>query len=345
MAGDYIRMKLFAVSLQRDGAPENNLFMDSIVWNDVQFDGSGNPTTGGAYLSYDPITEEPVMVDYTGQAGASYGFNLWNYFVLFPVPIPENTGTWFENVTTAQVDNTGMTIDDELYSPYMKYDAVLDDYVINEPLNNALGPFNVGQSYGFDPLWNVEDPNTYTYVEKDGTIETLEYTHYGSPKPLDFVDAILFKENVTLQKRLLLIYNDNPTAVTNTKIRIADQNLKGAITEIYQYSDMSDGWYYEREPGYSLKHDTFNWLSALDNVKTDGGDYRPEFVKFWIGPTIDTNTTANVAEEITIDYLGPAGTKEAWAFAVLTQYVTKENGNFAGVDNDYMILATETNAY
>jgi hypothetical protein len=44
-----------------------------------------------------------------------------------------------------------------------------------------------------------------------------------------------------------------------------------------------------------------------------------------------------IPEEITFTI--PA---RGWSMALLTMYVTKENGDYAGINDDYMVLATET---
>jgi hypothetical protein len=287
-------MRLFGISLTRNGQIENNQFMNSVT-STARFH----------------ITEDFQALD-----GEPTGSQLGgNYFVGFPVPIPSGTGSWFENVTTAKVDATGLLPFEDYRTSYLGMEA---------DTNLGIIP---GYKYGFDPLWNVVD-----------TVNSGQYL--GNPKPLGMGDAVAFKRATTLSKRILAIYNDSDTALTNVKVKIADQTLKGAICEITKYG-VYDEEYYDK-----ISYETFNLMSTFDLVKTDGSNYGPDYAKFWFA-TLDVldPQTPFVNEELNIDYLGPAGTKEAWVFAIITQYTTRENGNYAGTDDDYMVLATETEAY
>lgn len=310
-------MKLYGISLTRNGQIENNQFMNSIV------------NTGH------------VTWDESGNAIDTTDVNAFKYFVAFPVPVPSGTGSWFENVTQNKVDTTGLLPlenNDSLYNTTFDTDG---------SFNNYFGPIVPGLKYGFDPKWNLVDSNTYTITLKSGQTGDIDGTHYGFPKPLNIGQAVIFKKATTIAKRIIAIYNDSDTELTNVKVKIADQTLKGAICEIYPYYNMSDAWYYEKPGVISIAENMMNNMAALDLVKTDGSNYGPDYAKFWFTDDLTTlePQTGDVHEEININYLGPAGTKEAWAFAVVSQYVTVENGNYAGTDDDYMVIATETNAY
>jgi hypothetical protein len=335
-------MRLYGISLTRNGAIENNSFMASI-----------NPANvGEMHWTFDPLNGDPI-----GNDGPRVPEDPFlpssTYITAYPVPIPTTTGGWFENVTQAKIDSTGLlpldtSIDSQ--SPYIYYDGDLEENVVDYELVNKFGPYVPELKYGFDPLWNVGDDTEYTWIGKNG--DEYDYgsgTFLGTPKPLSIVDVPWFKQKTCLGKRLIAVYNDSDTALTNVKVRISDQTLKGAVTEITQYVNAADDWYYRRDDiGFSLEEVSIASMAYSDLVRTDGVDYRPEYVKFWLADAnylgLD-NSTMNVLEEITIDYLGPAGTRDAWAFGVLSQYVTVENGNYAGVEDDYMVLSTETNAY
>ena len=333
-------MRLYGISLTRDGVIENNSFMASI-----------NPANvGEMYWTYTPVTGDPIANDGPVPSPAPPLYNGGDYITAYPVSIPTTTGGWFENVTQAKIDSTGLLpLDTSINaeSPYVYYDGV--NNVVDTDLVNKFGPYVPELKYGFDPLWNVEDDTEYTVLRKDGNEYVLNATYLGTPKPLTIIDVPWFKRQTCLGKRLIAVYNDGDTELTNVKVRISDQTLKGAVTELTQYVNASDSWYYKRNDiGFQFDQTSISLMSYSDLVKTDGIDYRPEYVKFWLtdGNYLGLeNTTMNVLEEITINYLGPAGTKEAWAFGVLSQYVTVENGNYAGVEDDYMVLSTETNAY
>ena len=276
-------MKLFGVSLQRNGAIENNNFAASIVW------------TPDALEGFDTT-------------------------YLFPVEIPLGTGSWFENVTTAQVDAAGYAIWDSPFDRYFNSTAIPE------------------YKYGYDPLWNVIDPNSYTWTDKQ-TNETYTLdantTTFGFPKPQDILDMLAIKESCRLQSRLLAIYNDNATEVT-VKVRIADQSFKGAVTELINMTDQNDP-YGLLDTGTGL-----GVLAPFDNqagpsLETDGADYSPANVKFKFLKGSIGNSLPYVPEEMT--YTIPAG---GWALAYMPMYVTKENGDYAGINDDYLILATET---
>lgn len=334
-------MRLYGISLTRNGAIENNSFVASI-----------NPANiGNLVFNIDPLSGEPSAVDVPVGSGATY-------VTVYPVPIPATTGGWFENVSQAKIDSTGlMPIDltdpeaDWPYmSPYIVWNGELDQYEVAQDLVDKFGPIVPELKYGFDPNWNVTDNTDYTFTGKSGTTYDLDGgTQYGFPKPLSVTDVPYFKKKTCLGKRILAVYNDSDVALTNVKVRISDQTLKGAVTELTQYVNYADDWYYKREDiSFNIEEVSLGNIVYSDLVKTDGVDYRPEYVKFWLTPQNYlglNNSTMNVLEEITIPYLGPAGSKDAWAFGVLSQYVTVENGNYAGVEDDYMILSTETNAY
>ena len=280
-------MKLYGVSLQRNGAIENNNFASSIVWTEEL-----DPQLEGYLSTY-----------------------------LFPVEIPAGTGSWFENVSTSQVDAAGWEVN--LYGPF------------DRQFNVTATP---GFKYGYDPLWNVIDPNSYTWTDKQ-TNETYTIdansTTYGFPKPVDISTMVFMKSTCLLQSRLLAIYNDNPTEVT-VKVRIADQSFKGAVTELINMTDQNDP-YDLLDTGTGL-----GVLSPFDyqvgpSLDTDGADYAPANVKFKFIKGSIGNTLPYIPEEMT--YTIPAG---GWALAYMPMYVTKENGDYAGINDDYLILATET---
>ena len=283
MDGDNIRMKLFGVSLQRNGAIENNNFAASIVWTP-----DANPAFINTYL--------------------------------FPVEIPAGTGSWFENVTTEQVDAAG----------YEVFGGPFDRH-FNE---TAIPEYK----YGYDPLWNVLDPNTYTYTDKqtEQTYTVLaNETTFGFPKPSDLSEMIYAKSVCRLQSRLLAIYNDNPTEVT-VKVRIADQSFKGAVTELINMTDQNDAYgLLDTGTGLGVLYPFENTTGP--SLETDGADYSPANVKFKFQKGALGNTLPYIPEEMT--YTIPAG---GWAMAFMPMYVTKENGDYAGIDDDYLILATET---
>jgi len=267
-------MKLFGVSLQRNGAIENNTFKDSVIWTD----GTG-PDEGT------------------------------QYFYFFPVEIPSGTGSWFSNVTTEQVDAAGYTV-----FPQGEFDKYFNP--------TAVPDFK----YGYDPLWNVLDTNSYSWTTKGGLaieVPANEVT-MGFPKLQSALDAVGAKNNCRLQNRLLAIWNDSSDTVT-AKVRIADQSFKGAVTELTTWQQTNDP--------YQI------WTTADDylSVETDGANNSPSNVKFRFTRVGLGNNLPYVPEEITVT-LAP----DAWTIALLSMYVTKENGNYAGVDDDYMILATET---
>ena len=331
-----LHMRFYGLSLTRNGPIENNNFMSSIS------------SVGEVLFTYNPATDSFTAADWVPGTPGEDQFAS-QYFVAFPVPIPATTGGWFENVTTAKVDSTGHL---PLEDPYSYYNP--DNYGnLSKALDQALGPYIPEYRYGFDPLWNVPATGTVNISYKDDEDPTivneiewdLGFGFEGTPRPLDIYDWQNMKKNTTLAKRILVVYNDTDQALTNVKVRIADQTLKGAVTEIWNYFSFMDDWYYTT-PDESFAFSYYFMLDPAyyDLVKTDGVNYTPEFAKFWIGNQFGSleNQTPNVEEEATIPYLGPAGTKEAWAFLTLTQYVTHENGNYAGTENDYMILATET---
>jgi hypothetical protein len=267
-------MKLFGVSLQRNGAIENNTFKNSVIWTD----GTG--------------AEEGTQ-----------------YFYFFPVEIPSGTGSWFSNVTTEQVDAAGYTIFTGAFDKYFNQTAVPDF------------------KYGYDPLWNVIDPAGYTWKDKTTgntyTIPANEAT-FGIPKLQSAIDAVGAKIDCRLQSRLLAIYNDSSDTVT-VKVRISDQSFKGAVTELTTWE---------------LLNDPYQLFSTTDDqitTETDGANNSPANAKFKFTRQTLGNTLPYVPEEITVT-LAP----DQWKIALLTMYVTKENGNYAGVDDDYMILSTET---
>ncbi|NBW28573.1 MAG: hypothetical protein EBR38_08405 [Flavobacteriaceae bacterium] len=255
---------------------------------------------------YDENLDE--YIDYTGpDIYAEDGGIL--YHVVFPVEIPQGTGAWFSSLSTTEVDNAGIS------GTQMGYQ------------NGNTSGVVPNVKYGFDPNWFIP-PYTGGYPVGPGDINT----------------AGIWKLLTKVTQRLLFVYNDNPYPVTST-ISIADQSLKGIVCEILQYSkDL--GYYYSdkfletfgtdyvNEPGS-------NGLQQL--TKTDGIDYRPEQVKFWLGTfTFDLgNTTIGLNESITMN-LGPAGTKSAWGIAVINSYITKSEGSYAAVDDDYMVISTET---
>lgn len=325
-------MRLYGISLNRNGAIENNSFVASI-----------NPASIGN-LVYDFTPEgDPIAVDVPVGEGATY-------VTAYPVPIPTTTGGWFENVSQDKIDSTGLMPldltdpDNVFYSPYIE-----DEETIRTAFVEQFGPIVPELKYGFDPLWNVEDLTEYTWTDKTGYEWTVGTSMQGFPKPITMTDVPWFKRKTCLGKRILAVYNDSDVPLTNVKVRISDQTLKGAVTELTQYVNAADDWYYHREDiSFNIEEVALGNIVYSDLVKTDGVDYRPEYVKFWLTPYNYlglNNSTMNVLEEITIDYLGPAGSKDAWAFGVLSQYVTVENGNYAGVEDDYMVLSTETDAY
>jgi hypothetical protein len=300
-------MKLYGISLTRNGQIENNQFMNSITnIGHVTWDESGH-----AIDTVDPNAAE--------------------YFVGFPVPIPSGTGSWFENVTQNKVDTTGLVPKDTVGCSYW---SVSDE---GGHLADYFGPIVPELKYGFDPQWNVEDNTVY--------LEIYDQTYKGFPKPLNEFDVMYFKNNTTLAKRIIAIYNDSDTPLTNVIVKITDQTLKGAVCEIYQFNDPFDNSYYTKN-SFSIKESMMNNMAFLDLIKTDGVNYGPDYAKFWFVDDKElASQTPYVHEQINISNLGAAGTKEAWAFAVITQYVTVENGNYAGTDDDYMVISTETNAY
>ena len=261
-----------------------------------------------------------------------------SYFPAFPVPIPTTVGGWFGNVTHAKVDSLGV---DLTYTPYGDPDSLE---------SKLFGPYVPELKYGLDPLWNVPDPAVYTINDAKGQIPenergepwnpdwptvTYQDTYKGTPKPLTSGDVMDFKYQTTIDKRIIAIYNDTDTPLINAKVKIADQTLKGAVCEIMAFGYDFDGWYYN-----GLKEQYFG--NTLFN-KTDGTDYRPEYVKFYMAGDMGLEpSTANLNEELTIPYLGAAGSQDAWAFGIITRYLTTEEGNYAGTDNDYMVLSTES---
>ena len=87
-------------------------------------------------------------------------------------------------------------------------------------------------------------------------------------------------------------------------------------------------------------NDPYQIFSTADDqitTETDGANNSPANAKFKFTRQTLGNTLPYVPEEITVT-LGP----DQWKIALLSMYVTKENGNYAGVDDDYMILSTET---
>lgn len=267
-------MKLFGVSLQRNGAIENNTFKDSVIWTDG-----------------------------TGEEEGS------QYFYFFPVEIPSGTGSWFSNVTTEQVDAAGYTIFTGEFDKYFNQTAV------------------PGFKYGYDPLWNAIDPASYTWQNKT-TGQTYSYTGnevtFGMPRLQSATEAVGAKRDCLLQSRLLAIYNDSSDTVT-AKVRISDQSFKGAVTELTTWEQLND------------PYQIFSTADDVIGTETDGANNSPANVKFKFTRQTLGNSLPYVPEEITVT-LGP----DQWKIALLSMYVTKENGNYAGVDDDYMILSTET---
>jgi hypothetical protein len=266
-------MKLFAASLERNGASEDNSFVSNIV--------------------PDPVTSE---------------------FAIYPVEIPTAGGAWFENVTTEEVDAAGYTIFPAgTFDKYMNADAIPD------------------YKYGYHPLWNVEDTGTYNFINKDtGQTITIEGGYLGFPKIETAQDVLFAKKNCRLQTRLLLIYNDSPNSLNNVKVRIEDQTLRGTVVEL------TDGSFFEWQ-NYNLQDGNYQ-------IATDGADYSPANAKIILTSANLGNTTDTdyIPQEITIPFLDAAGTAGAWSLAYLTMYVTKENGNYAGTPDDYIILSTQT---
>lgn len=283
MDGDNLRMKLFGVSLQRNGAIENNNLADSIVWTEID----------GMF-----------------------------YTTLYPVEIPAGTGSWFENVNQAQVDAAGIEVFGGPFDRYFNADAIPE------------------YKYGYDPLWNVIDTNSYTYYDKE-TDETYtldaDSTTLGFPKPPSTLDMIYYKDSCRLQSRLLAIHNDSDEQVT-VKVRIADQSFKGAVTEFTTMTDQNDP-YDLLDVGVGLGEVLYpvdpSMVGAF--IDTDGADYSPANAKFVFVKGSIGNTLPYIPEEITFTI--PA---RGWSMALLTMYVTKENGDYAGINDDYMVLATET---
>lgn len=310
-------MKLYGISLTRNGQIETGLFpSSSFNWGYYKDNGSGS-------LIACPENDPEVLI---------------KAFVGYPVQIPSGTGSWFENITTPQVDAAGINVYQWGKSSYVDYAGLgVDEY---------FGPLIPDYKYGFDPLWNVVDPNSYNFPVKGGGTITFSAnsTYKGTPKPLKVDDVNIFKLATTLTKRILFIYNDSDTPLTNVKIKISDQTFKGAVCEIYEFHNALDFQYYgftDIGPYHP---------SNYDFMDTDGPNYGPDYVKFLCGgfkDTLDSQTGQDVYylhNEINIPSLGAAGTKNAWAVAVITQYATRENGNYAGTDDDYMVLSTESAA-
>lgn len=341
MDGDYNNtiMKLFGISLTQNGPIENNNFVASIPplapmhWEVDEF---GNVTSHDGWVEPgDPGYDENLLGQNT------------EYFVAFPVPIPTSVGGWLTNVDQATVDATGLLIPDEIdfqgYG-YYSYDFDTDEWSPNDSVVQQFGPIIPEFKYGFDPMWNVMDMTEYTVPNKNDPLDPYIFdgTYMGHPKPLNIYDALYgWKHKTLLAKRILVIYNDTDQELQNVKIKIADQTLKGAICEITPLHYYADSLYYP----FNIGNFADTGGHGVDQVKKDGVDYRPEFAKFWFASGYALgleNQTPGAIEELVVSYLGPAGTKEAYSFAVISQYVTHENGNYAGTDDDYMVLTTQT---
>lgn len=282
MDGDNLRMKLFGVSLQRNGAIENNNLASSIIWTQI-----------GAYL----------------------------YTTLYPAEIPAGTGSWFENVTTEEVDAAGVELFGGPFDRYFNADAIPE------------------YKYGYDPLWNVIDTNAYSYYDKqtDQTYSVVAgESTLGFPKAPSIEEMLFYKNECKLQSRLLAIHNDSDAQV-NVKVRIADQSFKGAVTELINMTDQNDPYeLLEVGTGLGVLNEFDSGLTG-PMVDTDGSDYSPANVKFVFAKGALGNTLPYIPEEMT--YTIPA---RGWAMAYMPMYVTKENGDYAGINDDYLILATET---
>lgn len=235
-------------------------------------------------------------------------------FPIYPVEIPTIGGSWFEDVSTAEVDNAGYLV--FMLSQFNKYmnASAIPDY-----------------KYGYDQMWNVEDTGTYQFIDKDtGQTITIEGGFLGTPKLQDAQEVHAAKKDCKLQTRMLLVYNDSPNSLNNVKVRIDDQTLKGTVVELTD-GTLGEWEYYQLQDG--------NYT-----VETDGADYSPANAKIVLTSASLGNQTGTdyVPQEITIPFLDAAGTAGAWFLAYLTMYVTKENGNYAGTENDYITIATQT---
>jgi len=226
---------------------------------------------------------------------------------LYPVTIPTTNGAWFTDVTTEQVDSTGT----EFF-----------EFQRNNPFHQYWNSKTlINYKYGYDPLWNVEDANTYTFTDKNNVVQTVSGGFKGTPRQATAQDVLTAKDDCLLQTRIIFIYNDSAQTLTNVKVRIEDQTLLGTVVELVDAPDIAP---------------TVEW-------QTDGANYNPENVKYHYDFGLGNTTELDyVPQEITIASLGPAGTQSAWHVAYLNMYVTKESGNYAGVYNDYITLVTQS---
>jgi len=238
-----------------------------------------------------------------------------NEFRIYPVEIPTTGGSWFEDVTTAEVDNAGYLVwAGSTFNKYMNASAIPD------------------YKYGYDPMWNVEDTGTYQFIDKvTGETVTIEGGYLGNPKLQDAPEVLTAKLDCKLQTRMLLVYNDSPNTLNNVKVRIDDQTLRGTVVELTDGTGGEWGYYQLIDGNYT--------------VEKDGADYSPANAKIVLtstGGLGNSTETDYIPQEITIPFLDAAGTEGAWFLGYLTMYVTKENGNYAGTENDYITIATQT---
>ena len=160
----------------------------------------------------------------------------------------------------------------------------------------------------------------HNLITKNGNILRIIDFHKGE---FEMQWAVPFYDQTT-DNIDFIVWNDSSDTVT-AKVRISDQSFKGAVTELTTWEQVND------------PYQIFSTADDQITTETDGANNSPANAKFKFTRQTLGNTLPYVPEEITVT-LGP----DQWKIALLSMYVTKENGNYAGVDDDYMILSTET---